>query len=308
MDADLRTRPSTAAPKQPGSAAMESEYSDRQHLMKSRSSGRLQSAAIERRLTISGDPRDSGKAGPLTSTSPSPATAPADSLSRPPLPQPLPSSSASPAVVASPRSHLSSFQPSSPSRLNHPPSSPFTPRLPQSRFSFEVQHPLRKIALTSHLKSSSVDRSPPVSDSIDIGSAGVQPSHVDTAPASDPLRTAPSTQAGRSALSPGTGSNVRGLSPNAPKRRKSTLHSQQTPQSVKRRMPSSTAAFSQGRSNANENGSSVKGAERYGLQDGLRSSNADETRARNDDIFLNIARSDSGRRESLGRSELRRVS
>ncbi|KAL4921022.1 hypothetical protein BDW62DRAFT_175775, partial [Aspergillus aurantiobrunneus] len=71
-------------------------------------------------------------------------------------------------------------------------------------------------------------------------------------------------------------------------------------------MPSSTATFAQGRSYADENGTPVKGGERFSQQDGFRSSIADETRSRNEDIFLNIARSDSGRRESLGRSELRR--
>ena len=34
----------------------------------------------------------------------------------------------------------------------------------------------------------------------------------------------------------------------------------------------------------------------------------DDGRPKNDDIFLNIARSDSGRRDSLGRSDFRRVS
>ncbi|KAL4991060.1 hypothetical protein BDW68DRAFT_153256, partial [Aspergillus falconensis] len=56
-------------------------------------------------------------------------------------------------------------------------------------------------------------------------------------------------------------------------------------------MPSSTATFVQGRSYADENGAAAK---------------INESRSRNEDIFLNIARSDSSRRESLGRSELRR--
>lgn len=34
----------------------------------------------------------------------------------------------------------------------------------------------------------------------------------------------------------------------------------------------------------------------------------DEGRPKNEDIFLNIARTDSARRDSLGRSEFRRVS
>ncbi|KAL2849518.1 hypothetical protein BJY01DRAFT_210788, partial [Aspergillus pseudoustus] len=71
-------------------------------------------------------------------------------------------------------------------------------------------------------------------------------------------------------------------------------------------MPSSTTTFVQGRSYIDENGPAVKGVGRYSHQDGLRSPIADESRAKNEDVFLNIARSDSDRRESLGRSELRR--
>ncbi|KAL4781509.1 hypothetical protein BJX76DRAFT_15514 [Aspergillus varians] len=298
----------------PPSPAMKPEYSPRwadapegNFLVRSKSSGRLHSAAMERRLTIPGDPRDTRKAGALTfagTTTSTTAPSPSVVASRPSAGPPSPSSP-------------------SPARLHHPPSLPNIPRLPQSRFSFEVQHPLRKVALTSHLKSASVDRSPPAADSVSTprhsslydrhrkSVPNFHLSHAETQPASDSPQISPAApttaQRGTSALSSDVGSTVRVLSPNATKRRKSTLYSQQEPPGAKRRMPSSTASFAQGRSYADEYGTPVKGAERFGQRDGLRSSIADESRSKNEDIFLNIARSDSSRRESQGRSELRRV-
>ncbi|PTU25117.1 hypothetical protein P175DRAFT_0513920 [Aspergillus ochraceoroseus IBT 24754] len=144
---------------------------------------------------------------------------------------------------------------SSPSRL-HPPSGPVLPRLPQSRFSFEYQYPLRN----------NLDR-PLLYD------RPHRLSPVEIPPPSSPLDA---------------GSTVCG---------KSTLYSQQAPPDGKRRMPSSTATFIQGRTRTDNPQSARKGAE---------ISIADESRAKSEDIFLNIARSDSGRRESLGRSDLRR--
>ncbi|KAL5003788.1 hypothetical protein BDV10DRAFT_3223 [Aspergillus recurvatus] len=293
MDLTSRSRyPAEVHQIEPASPAMRSEYPERHFLVKSKSSGRLRSAALERRLTISGDPhpRDTGKAGALTFAGTMPSTAPL----------PSPSFSLS-------RPIHSTSSPSSPSRLQHPPSLPSIPRLPQSRFSFEVQSPLRKIALTSHSKTASINRRTPAPESISSprhsslydghqsSVPGFHSSHLEIASASDPPQVSPVAtaigQGGSFALPLGTGSTVSVLSPNAPKRRKSTLYSQQSPPDVKRRMPSSTATFVQGRAYADENGATTK---------------IDESRSRNEDIFLNIARSDSSRRESLGRSELRR--
>ncbi|CBF77285.1 hypothetical protein AN4545.2 [Aspergillus nidulans FGSC A4] len=292
MDLPSRTRyPAWVHQIEPASPAVGSDDPEGHYLIKSKSSGRLRSAALERRLTISGDPhpRDTGKAGALTFAGTTPSTAP------------LPSPSLSPSRSIPPTS-----SPSSPSRLHQPGSLSPIPRLPQSRFSFEVQSPLRKIALTSHLKTASIDRSTPAPESsrsprhssLYNGHRRSVPdfhsSHLDTESVSDPpvvSSAATATgQGGSSALLNG-GSTLSVQSPNAPKRRKSTLYSQQSPPDVKRRMPSSTATFVQGRSYADENGAAAK---------------TDESRSRNDDIFLNIARSDSSRRESLGRSELRR--
>jgi hypothetical protein len=294
MDLPSRTRyPAGVHQIEPASPAVGSDYPEGHYLVKSKSSGRLRSAALERRLTISGDPhpRDTGKAGALTFAGTTPSTAP------------LPSPSLSPSRSIPPTS-----SPSSPSRLHQPASLSPIPRLPQSRFSFEVQSPLRKIALISHLKTASVDRSTPAPESshsprhssLYNGHRKSVPDfhspRLDTRSASDRPEDSPAAtatgQGGSSALLDG-GSTLSVLSPNAPKRRKSTLYSQQSPPDVKRRMPSSTATFVQGRSYADENGAAAK---------------IDESRSRNEDIFLNIARSDSSRRESLGRSELRRVS
>ncbi|KAL4980352.1 hypothetical protein BDW66DRAFT_54385 [Aspergillus desertorum] len=293
MDLTSRTgHPAKAHQIEPASPAMRSEYPERHVLVKSKSSGRLRSAALEERLIISGDPhpRDTGKADALTFAGTTPSTAPL----------PSPSLSAS-------RPIPSTSSPSSASRLHPPPSLPLIPRFPQSRFSFEVQSPLRKLALTSHLKTSSVDRGTSTPESISSPShSSLYDGHrrsvpnfhspqIETQSASDPPRASPAAtatgQEGSSALHLDAGSTISVLSPNAPKRRKSTLYSQQSPPDVKRRMPSSTATFAQGRSYADENGVTAK---------------IDESRSRSEDVFLNIARSDSNRRESLGRSELRR--
>lgn len=78
---------------------------------------------------------------------------------------------------------------------------------------------------------------------------------------------------------------------------------------VKRTMPSSLAysgapATRTLNENARSFNSSLNGT-RSGIED---LSSMDESRPRNEDIFLNIARTDSGRRDSIGRSDFRRVS
>jgi len=67
-------------------------------------------------------------------------------------------------------------------------------------------------------------------------------------------------------------------------------------------MPSSMA-FSETRTLASGHSRSLNAAPRLSEPKGI-----DENRPRNDDVFLNIARTDLGRRDSLGRSDLRRVS
>ncbi|KAL2868669.1 putative LPXTG-motif cell wall anchor domain protein [Aspergillus lucknowensis] len=279
----------------------------RDFLTKSKSSNRLRSGATERKLTLSGNPRDTGKAGALTFAGTTTSTAPSTSVGtvHPPVPHPA-----------------SSSYPSSLSHLHHSPALPDLPRLPQSRFSFEYRSPLRKIALTSHLKSASVDLStsalestaspkvPALYDRHRRSVPNFHLSHVESQAAPDPSQIPPSssttTQGGDSALSPAAGSTVRVLSPNELERRKSALYFQQEPPDVKRAMPSSTATFVQGRTYTNENGDPVNVSERYSHQDGFRTSIANDSRTKSEDIFLNIARSDTSRRESFGRSDLRR--
>lgn len=78
---------------------------------------------------------------------------------------------------------------------------------------------------------------------------------------------------------------------------------------VKRTMPSSVA-YSETRTLASDHSRALNGAYRLG-SDKINNNNAseiDEGRPKNEDVFLNIARTDSGRRDSLGRSDFRRVS
>lgn len=74
---------------------------------------------------------------------------------------------------------------------------------------------------------------------------------------------------------------------------------------VKSTMPSSVA-YSKTRTLASDHGRSLDSSYRLGQEN--NGPDMDEARPRNEDIFLNIARTDSGRRDSLGRSEFRRVS
>jgi hypothetical protein len=101
------------------------------------------------------------------------------------------------------------------------------------------------------------------------------------------------------------------LSFNASKRRRkqSLSHSQQQSQAdVKRRMPVSTATYVQGSPQASDRDRAIQSIYQTDQEDGARTPLAEDPKSKNEDIFLNIARSDSKRRDSLGRSELRRVS
>lgn len=70
-------------------------------------------------------------------------------------------------------------------------------------------------------------------------------------------------------------------------------------------MPSSVA-YSETRTLAKDHGRALNSSYRLGPE--YNGPDMDENRPKNEDIFLNIARTDSGRRDSLGRSEVRRVS
>ncbi|RAH41458.1 putative LPXTG-motif cell wall anchor domain protein [Aspergillus brunneoviolaceus CBS 621.78] len=212
---------------------------------------------------------------------------------------------------------------------SHTSSPSAVPRPPQSRFSFEYKYPLRKRALTSsHTSAANASvqngddthpgpdptptpqqrtilydrprRSVPnfhLSQVRDPAGFGYRPTSprraVENEPDSAPPLDAPST--------------VRATNPNAPKRRKSSLYDQQSIPDVNDRMSASSVVYAQGRTPADERSRGVDGFDRYSQSgDGNKTPVADDTRAKNEDIFLNIARSDSGRRDSFGRSELRR--
>ncbi|KAL4890762.1 hypothetical protein BDV59DRAFT_76802 [Aspergillus ambiguus] len=255
-------------------------------------------------MMMGDDPRDTGRAAALRSSGPALF---ASSSSQQPSNTTTTSSSSSPA------------QPSA----HH--------RLPQSRFSFECHYPLRKRALTaSHHASHSlpaVDDAPSRSIAPDPSPRpqrsllydtprrsvpGLNLSYLRSSTAASssqpqsPRRDPASRQHGEPASPLHARSTVRVLSPNATKRRNESLYTQHPLPNVKRRMPSSTVTYAHARTLADERDRAVNGAEKQGLDDGKRTPMADDARSKNEDIFLNIARSDSTRRDSFGRSELRR--
>lgn len=93
--------------------------------------------------------------------------------------------------------------------------------------------------------------------------------------------------------------------PNAAERPPQDTPSSALRPDVKSTMPSSVA-YSETRTLASDHGRALNGSYRMGAES--KTPNMDEGRLKNEDIFLNIARTDSGRRDSLGRSEFRRVS
>ncbi|PLB33212.1 putative LPXTG-motif cell wall anchor domain protein [Aspergillus candidus] len=235
-------------------------------------------------------------------------------------------------ALASPR------LPSSPShrRPSSPPSAStnndFFPRVPQSRFSFEYGSPLRKQASVSHARSTIATPSGPDSNQSPTTNTTTTDSTTTATPQRSSLygrhrRSVPNLSYARTpttdfdslppsprgtqepesdpdrAPPPDSRPTVRVLSPNATKRRKQSFYASQTPD-VKRRMPSSTLSYSQGRPQAGDR--AVNGFDKYGSQDGNVTPIADDTRSKNDDIFLNIARTDTERRDSIGRSDFRR--
>ncbi|KAJ5236312.1 hypothetical protein N7489_006403 [Penicillium chrysogenum] len=111
-------------------------------------------------------------------------------------------------------------------------------------------------------------------------------------------------RARRSILSFSSPSPQASESPHASKRpRQDELH--QDRPDVKRTMPSSLA-YSGATRTLNENARSLNGSlngTHRGIED---KSSTDEGRPKNEDVFLNIARADSGRRDSIGRSDFRR--
>ncbi|CAG8888604.1 unnamed protein product [Penicillium egyptiacum] len=111
-------------------------------------------------------------------------------------------------------------------------------------------------------------------------------------------------RARRSVLSFSSPSPRASESPHASKRPGQDELHQDRPD-VKRTMPSSLA-YSGATRTLNENARSPNGSlngTHRGIED---KSSMDEGRPKNEDVFLNIARADSGRRDSIGRSDFRR--
>ncbi|KAJ1710689.1 hypothetical protein NYO67_7133 [Aspergillus flavus] len=237
------------------------------------------------------DPRDAGTATALTSAS----TSDSPTITTPTAQDMISSPSKTPGASASqPHTSVAS-----------------APKLPQSRFNFEYQLPHRRRTLASHSSvidtPSSLNPTPTPQRTFlyDRPRRSIQgfnlshsraPKESSSLPPS--LRLAIDDDSD-SALAPDPDPTIKALSPNATKRRKDSFYAQQTLPSVKRRMPSYTATYTEG----NDRRRTVNGVNKYATEDGNWTPVADDARS---DIFLNIARSDSSRRESLGRSELRR--
>ncbi|EAW23948.1 putative LPXTG-motif cell wall anchor domain protein [Aspergillus fischeri NRRL 181] len=214
---------------------------------------------------------------------------------------------------------------SSSSSASHPyPSSASPPRLPQSRFSFEYQLPWHKRALPTQASfpsetPSDTDPTPNPQRAFlydrsrrSVPTFSTSRVRNSTAPASPSHLPSPLSISEKSSDFPlpfDADSIDNALSFNASKRRRKQSLSQSQQQSqadVKRRMPVSTATYVQGSPHASDRDRAIYNLDQTDQEDGARTPVAEDPKSKNEDIFLNIARSDSKRRDSLGRSELRR--
>ncbi|KAH1491098.1 hypothetical protein LV164_003977 [Aspergillus fumigatus] len=211
------------------------------------------------------------------------------------------------------------------SSASHPyPSSASPPRLPQSRFSFEYQPPRHKQALPTSASfpseiPSDTDPTPNPQRAFlydrsrrsvsTFSTSRVRKSTALASPSQLPSPLSISEKSSDLPLPFDANSIDNALSFNASKRRRkqSLSQSQQESQAdVKRRMPVSTATYVQGSPQASDRDRAIHDLDQTDQEDGARTPVAEDSKSKNEDIFLNIARSDSKRRDSLGRSEHRR--
>ncbi|EAW11504.1 putative LPXTG-motif cell wall anchor domain protein [Aspergillus clavatus NRRL 1] len=259
-------------------------------------------------VMFAADPRDAGRATTLKSASTS-------------------DSPSAPAATTITTTTTTTTSPSSSSSYPHA-SSSSVPRLPQSRFSFEYQIPLHKRALTSSHgtfpiePTSSADPSPTPQQQRTflydrpwraVPGFSLSRPRDPTASATSSHLPSPlsfSEESSDLAWPFDADSTNNALNSNASKRRrKKSLSQYQQPNiqaDVKGRMPSATTPYVQGNPLAEERDRAINRVDLSDLEDGARTPLAEDPRSKNEDIFLNIARSDSKRRDSLGRSELRR--
>lgn len=184
----------------------------------------------------------------------------------------------------------------------------------------QLQAPLRKRALTSHLFSTI--ETPAVPDPSSRPSDALlyhrprrsaldlnldQSSLTTSSSSAHPLPPI-STAKKKSRASADFDSVTNPWSPDEPERTEPSGHiiQQAICPDVKPAMPS-TVTCMQDQSLVGQGNHAVIGFER-GQEERWATPNTTDARPRNEDVFLNIARSDSGRRSSVGRSELRRVS
>lgn len=177
--------------------------------------------------------------------------------------------------------------------------------------------PLRKRALTSHLPQTIETPSvpdPPSSHSYaplydrprrSNPNLSLNLSSIPTRSSASPLSPiSPAKKKSRDSTVPDSPSSP--SSPNAPRRTRSSHIAQQARSDVKSAMPSTTT-YVQSSPLASQGNHATNGLEK-GQEDGYTTPNTTDAKSGNEDIFLNIARTDSGRRGSVGRPELQRVS
>lgn len=176
-------------------------------------------------------------------------------------------------------------------------------------------HPLRKRALTSSYHSSSIEspslpspsapRHAPLYDRRRPSVRNLSLSNVPN-PSSPSLSPIPNSKQNRNSLNVLPLSSP--LSPNAPKRELSRHISHHAVRSdVNTTMPS-TVAYDEDSALTGQSGRAMNGVDRDQEEAPRTPLTADAAPRNEEDIFLNIARSDPSRRGSLGLSELKRVS
>lgn len=229
-----------------------------------------------------------------------------------PRDEPMQSSSPAATAAAATTTTKSNFN------FNHYPSSSSHHKLSQSRSNFDspLSFPLprRKRALTSHYaavespflpETESTPSYAALHDSTTRRSVpNLNLSNVPTRlSSSQPLSPLSSVKRNRISVVSDPASVP--LSPNARKRSEPSVHiAHQLRPDVKATMPS-TVTYDDDRTLTGRTVGDVNGANK--AQGGGASTPTADAKFKNEDVFLNIARSDSDRRDSVGRSDFRRV-
>lgn len=229
-----------------------------------------------------------------------------------PRDEPMQSASPAAAATANRNSSYNSFNNHIPSSSSHLKSSQ-SPSPSPSNFDSPLPVPRRKRALTSHNatvqspflpESRASPSSAAFHDTTRRSVPTLNLSNVPTRPSSSrPL--SPLSAVRRNRISVVSDSASLPFSPNARKRSGPSVHiAHQVRPDVKSTMPS-TVTYDDDRTLTGRTIRTVNGPDK--AQDGGASTPTGDAKFKNEDVFLNIARSDSDRRGSVGRSDFRRV-